>query len=259
MPGVAGDRFGQAAEDYVKNRQGFPPETLRALAKSGVGLPGQRVLDVGCGTGTLARQFAAQGCVVTGLDVDERMLAAAAQLAQEEELSIDWVNASAEDTGLDEGSFAAVTAGQCWHWFNAQRAGAEAYRLLRPRGQLAICGFDWLPLADTVPGETEALIQAHNPAWDLGGVRDYETPIREMFAITGFVFVDSFSFDLDVVYAAESWRRRVAASAGIVNLTAEAAEEFDQQLAALLAQKYAGPQVVTPHRVYGFIAQRPAA
>ena len=259
MPGVAGDRFGQAAEDYVKHRQGSPPETLRALAKSGVGLPGQRVLDVGCGTGTLARQFAAQGCVVTGLDVDERMLAAAAQLAQEEELSIDWVNASAEDTGLDEGSFAAVTAGQCWHWFNAQRAGAEAYRLLRPRGQLAICGFDWLPLADTVPGETEALIQAHNPAWDLGGVRDYETPIREMFAITGFVFVDSFSFDLDVVYAAESWRRRVAASAGIVNLTAEAAEEFDQQLAALLAQKYAGPQVVTPHRVYGFIAQRPAA
>jgi len=44
-----------------------------------------------------------------------------------------------------------------------------------------------------------------------------------------------------------------------VNLAAEAAEEFDQQLATLLAEKYPGPQVVTPHRVYGFIAQRPSA
>ena len=46
--------FGKTAEDYRHHRAGFPPELLDRLAGFGVGGPGQRLLDVGTGTGTLA-------------------------------------------------------------------------------------------------------------------------------------------------------------------------------------------------------------
>ncbi len=61
MPGVAGDRFGSVADGYAAYRKGFPVETLDLLARNGVGLAGQRVVDLGCGTGTLARRLAARG------------------------------------------------------------------------------------------------------------------------------------------------------------------------------------------------------
>ena len=74
-PGVHGDRFGSAADDYALYRAEFPAAGIDRMVALGVGTPGQRLLDLGCGTGTLARQFAARGCTVTGADVDARMLA----------------------------------------------------------------------------------------------------------------------------------------------------------------------------------------
>jgi len=55
---------------------------VRRFREAGVGLaapaPGDRVLDVGCGTGTHLALYAARGCRVTGVDRDERMLDRAA-------------------------------------------------------------------------------------------------------------------------------------------------------------------------------------
>src|SRR5215213_4575476 len=60
--------FGKTAQDYGRYRHGFPAALFDRLAAFDVGLPGQRVLDLGTGTGTLARGFARRGCTVTGLD-----------------------------------------------------------------------------------------------------------------------------------------------------------------------------------------------
>ena len=66
---IQGDRFGSAAKDYADHRKGFPDTTFDELLKLGVGESGQSLLDLGCGTGTLARGFANRGCVVTGADI----------------------------------------------------------------------------------------------------------------------------------------------------------------------------------------------
>ncbi len=60
--------FGKTAQDYGRYRAGFPPPLFERLATFGIGVPGQRILDLGTGTGTLARGFALRGCQVTGLD-----------------------------------------------------------------------------------------------------------------------------------------------------------------------------------------------
>ena len=153
--------------------------------------------------------------------------------------------------------FDLVTAGQCWHWFDGEVAASEVRRLLVKGGRVGVCGFDWLPLPDTVSGVTEALIQAHNPSWTLGGVRDPGPEVRRQLGGAGFVVMETFTFDVDVSYTADSWRRRIGASAGILDLSAEAATAFDVQLADLLAERFPGDHLIAPHRVWALVAQSP--
>ena len=111
--------------------------------------PGQRVLDVACGTGVLARTAAersgAHGAVV-GLDVNEGMLAVAAKVAPE----IEWRLGVAETLPFDNNTFDAVIS-QFGLMFFEDKHGAlrEMMRVLRPGGQLAIAVWDTL---ENTPG-----------------------------------------------------------------------------------------------------------
>ena len=66
--------FGRTARDYARYRTAFPPELFTRLAGLGIGLAGHRIVDVGTGTGTLARGFASAGCVVTGVDIAPELI-----------------------------------------------------------------------------------------------------------------------------------------------------------------------------------------
>ena len=52
--------FGKTAVDYGKHRAGFPSELFDRLAAMGIGRAGARTLDLGTGTGTIARSLAQQ-------------------------------------------------------------------------------------------------------------------------------------------------------------------------------------------------------
>ena len=70
--------------------------------------PGERVLDLGCGTGIVARQVAS--CLkargkVTGIDVSPNMLAVAKVAANREGLTIEWREGNAEHPPFHESSF----------------------------------------------------------------------------------------------------------------------------------------------------------
>ena len=62
--------FGSDPERYDRARPSYPAALVeRVIAAS----PGRDVLDVGCGTGIVARQFQAAGCSVLGVEPDARM------------------------------------------------------------------------------------------------------------------------------------------------------------------------------------------
>src|SRR5215217_4819901 len=163
--------FGTTAQDYGRYRHGFPDALFDRLVAFGVGLPGVRVLDLGTGTGTLARGFARRGCTVTGLDPAAPMLEQARRLDEEASVRVEYVVGWAEETGLPDASFDVVTAGQCWHWFDRPKAAQEVRRLLAPNGCLVIAHFDWIPLPDNIVEATEKLIEQHNPEWRMSGGR----------------------------------------------------------------------------------------
>jgi 2-polyprenyl-3-methyl-5-hydroxy-6-metoxy-1,4-benzoquinol methylase len=106
--------FGRAAADYARHRQGLPPAFFERIAALGCGLPGQRVLDLGTGTGLLARALAQRGCVVTGLDPSEALVAEARRLDEAASVSVQHVQAKAEATGLVDAAYDVVSAATCW-------------------------------------------------------------------------------------------------------------------------------------------------
>ena len=91
--------FGKTAGDYGKYRAGFPAAFFDRISAFGIGEVGQRVLDLGTGTGTLARGFSRRGCEVTALDPAPALLEQAKRLDREVGVSVKYLVATAEETG----------------------------------------------------------------------------------------------------------------------------------------------------------------
>jgi len=252
---VSGTNFGKAAGDYGAFRAGFPDSVFDRLATFDVGLPGQSIIDLGTGTGTLARGFAQRGCDVIGVDPDPRMLSQAKELDRQNKVSISYVEAKAESTGLDGGAADVVSAGQCWHWFDRPRAIVEVNRILKPGGRLVIAHFDWLPLTGNMVAATEELIMQYNPDWHLGGGLGMYPQWLPDLSAARLQNIQTFSYDLDVPYTPEAWRGRIRASAGVAALDADSAQKFDADLRALLADRYPANILAVPHRVFAIISQ----
>lgn len=250
--------FGAAASDYATHRAGFPDSFFARLRAEGIGLPGQRIADLGTGTGTLARGFAAAGCEVVGIDTSPAMVAEAQRLAETDGLRAVFRVGRAESTGLEETDRDVVTAGQCWHWFDRPAAAREATRLLARDGRLVIAHFDWIPLSGNVVEATERLIERHNPAWRLGGGMGLYPHWLADLSLAGYHEIETWSYDVVVPYTPEGWRGRIRASAGVgASLPPDRVAAFDADLAALLERRFPGPEVPTHHRVFAIVARRP--
>jgi SAM-dependent methyltransferase len=120
------ESFGSVADLYDRARPTYPPALIDALLADG----GRTVLDVGCGTGIASALFAARGCAVTGVEVDERM----AEIARGKGLEVE---VSSFERWEDRGRrFDIVASGQAWHWIDPRAGAVRATEVLRPGGRL---------------------------------------------------------------------------------------------------------------------------
>jgi SAM-dependent methyltransferase len=248
--------FGPAAGDYARHRPGFPPAFFDHVAGLGIGIAGQRVLDLGTGTGTLACGFAERGCAAVGLDPSEAMLAEAAAAAARANLAVRWVRARAEETRLPDGDFDLVCAGQCWHWFDRPRAVAEAKRLLRPGGRVMIAYNSYLADPGTVGAATEEIVLRYNPTWEWAGEDGRHPKYVADLVNAGFRQVSTFDFVVPVTFTHEGWRGRFRACNGVLTLPPDTIAAFDADLERLLAARFPEP-IVSEHRLYGIVAEKP--
>ena len=121
-----------ATRDIVEQRRA----TLEALALRA----GERVIDVGCGPGYLCAEMAAAGASVVGVDPSPSMLA----LAEQRGSGVELLQGDALSLPVEDGSFDAVVSTQVYEYVaDLPRALAEAHRVLRPKGCLAVLDTDW--------------------------------------------------------------------------------------------------------------------
>lgn len=97
--------------------------------------PGKKTLDVGCGGGILAEEFARLGCDVTGIDPSEKSIEAARSHARQEGLAIDYRMGTGEALPFPDAVFELVYCCDVLeHVEDVGRVVAEIARVLRPGG-----------------------------------------------------------------------------------------------------------------------------
>jgi len=247
--------FGTVAGDYAHYRPGFPEAFFDCIARAGVSTAGQRVLDLGTGTGSLARGFAARGAFVVGLDPSLEMLQEAVVLTRAAGLRVHYIRAVAEAIGLMDDAFDVVCAGQCWHWFDRVRVSREVARLLHPGGHALIGYFSYLADSGTLGAMTEALVLRYHPDWKFAGSDGRVPQFAADLAAQGLGGLETFEFDLDILFTQDDWRGRFRTCNGVFSLPQDKRAAFDADLRALLAVHYPNP-IHVPHRVFGILAQK---
>lgn len=188
-----GERYaGNPAENYQRY---FVPAIGRPAAMGLVEAaqlrPGERVLDVACGTGVgarLAREAVGPGGDVTGLDVNPGMLAVA-RASTPAEMAIDWIESTAENMPLPDDAFDAVLCGMGLQFFEDREAGLREMRRVLAEGGRAV-----LALPGPIPPVFEVFERglAHHVGPGAAGfasaVFSLHEPdeIRELIARAGF-------------------------------------------------------------------------
>jgi len=253
--------FGRHSEDYAEHRPGFPAsfyQRIDAIAP----IRDSRALDLATGPGTIALELAAHGSSVVGIDISQALVATAARVAAKRKLDdrTDFRVANAERTGLDADAFDLVTAGQSWHWFDSAAAMAEARRVLRPGGLLAIAYYSYLAEHAPVARDTESLILEFNPSWAWAGSAGVYPELIDEVIRGGLTFGEQFCYQHGQDFTHAGWRGRMRTCNGVGSggLSPTDVERFDDALSRLLAEKYPDPMTVE-HRVWCVVGRKPTA
>jgi ubiquinone/menaquinone biosynthesis C-methylase UbiE len=130
--------FQSSVAYYERFRLGFPDRLIaRVAALAGLG-PGDRVLDLGCGTGMLATGFAKLGMVVTAMDPEPEMLAAAGARGEALGVALIPLLGGSGDLTPAMGPFRLVTMGRSFHWMDRAATLAMLDKIVTPDGCVAL-------------------------------------------------------------------------------------------------------------------------
>ncbi|HEX3333760.1 MAG TPA: class I SAM-dependent methyltransferase, partial [Acidimicrobiales bacterium] len=127
--------FQGTASYYRRGRKPYAPALADTLARF-LALDGRgRLLDVGCGPGSVTLLLARLFEQVTGLDPDPEMLAEAERAAADEQIhNATWVEMRAEELPGSAGTFRVISFGQSFHWMDRPRVAAAVRQMLDADG-----------------------------------------------------------------------------------------------------------------------------
>jgi ubiquinone/menaquinone biosynthesis C-methylase UbiE len=169
---------------------------------------GQRLLDVGAGTGNVALPAARAGAAVVASDITPELMAVGRAAAEAEGLRIDWIQADAQALPFEDGAFDVVTSSFGAIFAPDHRATASnLLRVLRPGGTLGM--LNWTP--ESWPGQMFATLAQFMPppppGFEAPSMWGWEPHLRELLGARvaqlrtelRSVVIDHFKTPADIV------------------------------------------------------------
>ena len=169
-------RFRTAAAFYERYRIPYDEAAIAWTAAAVGAGAASRVMDLGCGPGTLALPLACLVGEVVGVDPEPAMLAFARERAAREGIAVTFVEGSSNDLSAVQGPFRLVTMGRSFHWMDRAATLVALDRLVEPGGGVALF-HDETPVRSAwwtaargaaelfVAGNDSARHWRRNPAW----------------------------------------------------------------------------------------------
>jgi SAM-dependent methyltransferase len=207
-----GKVFNEVAAEYDRNRPTYPDVLIdRACEVAGIG-DGDRVLEVGCGTGQLTRSLLARGVHVTALEPGNQLMGVAEENLRDAG-DVEFVRARLEDAELPCESYRAVFSASAIHWVDPDVGWRKIADALVPDGTLALIQYVGLQQQRSVDDQEALLSAMHRHAPEvaatlptyrdldrtIAGVRERRRNVAEVWGWLG-------SYDIGRDYAADLFK-----------------------------------------------------
>lgn len=242
--------WGETSADYAKFRDIYPQEFYDKIISRNLCTNGQKVLDIGTGTGVLPRNMYRYGAKWTAADISENQIEQAEILS--ENMDIEYHVMPTENINFNDNSFDVITACQCFWYFNHEIVMPDFYRMLKNDGSILVLYMAWLPYEDKIAGASENLVLKYSPNWSGCGETMHPIYIPDCYK-ENFDLVYHEEYPIKVHFTRESWHGRIKSCRGIgASLTAEEIALWEQEHRKLLAE-IAPPEFDVLH--YGAIAE----
>ena len=226
--------WGKTSEEYAKFRDIYPEIFYKKIADRGLCIKGQKVLDLGTGTGVLPRNMYAYGADWTGTDISPEQIEQAKRLASEAGMDIRFMAVPTEEADFPAGSFDVISACQCFWYFDHEKVMPKLAEFLKPEGRLLILYMAWLPYEDEIAGKSEEIVLKYSPKWTGCGETRHPIWIPDV-AYEYFDMVEHEEYDVKVPFTRESWHGRMKACRGVgASLSGEELAKWDAEHRKLL-------------------------
>jgi SAM-dependent methyltransferase len=199
------------------------------------------VLELGCGTGDIARPLAGVVDFVDAVDCSAAMIERGQALPGGSQPNLRWILGYAEDVPLPHSGYGLVTAGESLHWMDWARLMARLRALLAPEAYLALIS---RVLAGTPrwSADMQPLIDQYSTNRDYQGYNVIELlEQRGLFEQCGVQLTEAVPFQQSVDSYIESIHSRNGFSRD--RMTPQAASDFDAAVRTLLADRAPGGMV----------------
>ena len=204
-----GKVFNEIAAEYDRNRPAYPDALVDQACEVAHIRDGDRVLEIGCGTGQLTRSLLVRGLRVTALEPGDQLIRVAEENLKDAG-DVELVHARLEDMQLPRESYQAVFSASAIHWVDPDLSWRKIAGALAPGGTLALIQYFGLKEQRSIDDQAALLsaLRRHAPeiaaTWPtyrdldhtIAGVRERRRNVADAWSWLG-------SYDIGRDYAAD--------------------------------------------------------